>query len=510
MTATLTTLATFDVSNGDVPAGSLIADANGDLFGTTERGGGISGFGTVFELQPNGNGGYTDTTLAIFTGANWADPEGSLIADAAGDLFGTTESGGSSNDGTVFELKPNGNGGYTDTTLVNFDGANGANPVGSLIANAAGDVLDGTTSSGGAYDDGTVFEITLNNPIACFLAGSLVATPDGEVAVERLSAGDRVTTRNGEARRIVWIGTGKVLATRGRRSAATPVIVRKGALADNVPHTDLRVTKAHGLYFDGVLIPVEFLVNHRTILWDDHAQEVTIYHIELATHDIILANGTPAESYRDDGNRWLFHNANSGWDLPPNEPCVPVMTGGSVVDAVWRRLLDRAGPRRSLTLTDDADLHLVADGRPVEVHEQTGGIHVFRLPAVPSTLSIASRAASPAELGLARDPRRLGVAVRGIAISQGTLLRTIDASDERLDDGFHAFECGEGYRWTDGLASLPLSLFAGFTGPVEVVLGVGATARYVEYTDRRHVACTCAGKGKPPPTSSRASRRINR
>ena len=80
-----------------------------------------------------------------------------------------------------------------------------------------------------------------------------------------------------------------MLATRGRRSAATPVIVRKGALAHNVPHDDLRVTKAHALYIDDVLIPVEFLVNHHTILWDDRAQEVEIYHVELETHDVLLA-----------------------------------------------------------------------------------------------------------------------------------------------------------------------------------------------------------------------------
>ena len=60
----------------------------------------------------------------------------------------------------------------------------------------------------------------------------------------------------------------------GRRSAATPVVVRKGALADNVPYRDLRVTKGHSLFLDGVLIPVEFLVNHRSIQWDDRAREV--------------------------------------------------------------------------------------------------------------------------------------------------------------------------------------------------------------------------------------------
>ena len=69
-----------------------------------------------------------------------------------------------------------------------------------------------------------------------------------------------------------------MLATRGRRSAATPVIVRKGALGDNVPFRDLRLTKGHSLYLDGVLIPVEFLINHRSILWDDRAQEVAISH----------------------------------------------------------------------------------------------------------------------------------------------------------------------------------------------------------------------------------------
>ena len=81
-----------------------------------------------------------------------------------------------------------------------------------------------------------------------------------------------------------------------------------------MPHHDLRVTKAHALYVDGVLIPVEFLVNHRSILWDDRAQEVAIYHVELDTHDVLMANGAPAESYRDDGNRWLFQNANPGWE----------------------------------------------------------------------------------------------------------------------------------------------------------------------------------------------------
>ena len=122
------------------------------------------------------------------------------------------------------------------------------------------------------------------------------------------------------------------------------MIVRRHALGPNLPHHDLRITKGHSLYLDNVLLPVEFLVNHRSIQWDDRAQEVTVFHIELETHDVLLANGLPAESYRDDGNRWLFQNANAGWARPPLAPCAPILTGGPVLDAIWRRLLDRSGP----------------------------------------------------------------------------------------------------------------------------------------------------------------------
>jgi hypothetical protein len=137
----------------------------------------------------------------------------------------------------------------------------------------------------------------------CFCAGTLIGIQGGEVPVEHLAVGDTVQTWAGGTRRVTWIGVGKVLVTRGRRSAATPVIVRKGALADNVPARDLHVTKGHSLLIDDVLIPVEFLVNHRSILWDDRAQEVSLYYVELDRHVVLVADGAPAESYRDDGNR---------------------------------------------------------------------------------------------------------------------------------------------------------------------------------------------------------------
>ena len=272
----------------------------------------------------------------------------------------------------------------------------------------------------------------------------------------------------------------KVLATRGQRSAATPVIVRKGALGLNVPTQDLRVTKGHALYIDGVLIPVEELINQRSILWDDRAQEVAIYHIELETHDVLIANGAPAESYRDDGNRWLFQNANSGWDVPPQEPCAPLLTSGPVVDAIWRRLLERTGLCHALAVTRDPDLHLLVDGKRVDAIERHDDRYVFRLGAKPRAIRVRSRSAVPQELGVARDPRPLGVAVRRIVLAQARRQRVVDADAASLIDGYHAFEPDNGIRWTDGDAALPNDLISGINGPSMLILQLGGAAQYLD------------------------------
>ena len=466
--------------------GGVVKGSDGVALSTLElmsgaSAGSVTGFGTVAISGAYYSGYLGFGTIIVDGGANWSlggtvaagtaiqfTPGGaeSLTVVSPAQLFGTIAG---FTEGDTLALA-----GVTSTaaTPVVLDESNrlvvvGTDLVVQFDASAAGTMFAETTTGGQTV-------ITA----LCFLPDTLIQTPAGQVKVQHLAVGDRVTTAGGTARPITWIGTGQVLATRGRRGPATPVIVRKGALGPNLPTHDLRLTKGHSLYLDGVLIPVEFLVNHRSIVWDDLAQEVTLYHVELDAHDILLANGAQAESYRDDGNRWLFQNANSGWDQPPKPPCAPVLTGGPVVDAVWRRLLDRAGTRPGWVLTDDPDLCLVVDGVRVDATERSGKRWVFSLPEPPRQVRVASRAAAPQELGLARDPRVLGVAVSQVVTRQGVRTVVLDAGDARLAEGFHGYETELGLRWTDGDASLPSELFEGFDGAMELVLHVGGSARY--------------------------------
>jgi hypothetical protein len=167
----LTTLVKFNGANGMIPFAGLIADAHGDLFGTTLEGGAnvttnaSYGFGTVFEIAKTAHGyASAPTALVSFNGTNGSILDGSLITDAHGDLFGTTQFGGStwqgfepqSGYGTVFEIAKTAHGyASTPTTLVNFNGTDGARPTSSLIADAHGDLF-GTTQFGGSNDLGTI------------------------------------------------------------------------------------------------------------------------------------------------------------------------------------------------------------------------------------------------------------------------------------------------------------------------------------------------------------------
>jgi hypothetical protein len=447
-------------AGGVTNSGVIVLDAGtmtvGDLLGS-----GVVTIAASGTLEVTGSIASTET---IVFGGDRAYLHLDSPANAAGSVTGLGH-------GNAIDLKG------IDPASVSYAGGELSFTGGSFPLASTGEV-PGAVASADGTELGTL----------CFCEDTLMATPSGLVTVQDLTVGDLVMTLGGAVRPIVWIGIGRVLATQGQRSAATPVIVRKHALVPGVPFRDLRVTKGHSLLIDGVLIPVEFLVNHRSILWDDRAAEVTLYHIELETHDILIANGARAESYRDDGNRWLFQNANSGWNQPAKAPCAPVLTGGAVVDAVWRRLLDRAGPRPGVPLTLDPDLHLVIDGRRLDARSRRDGVYVFELAERPGLVRIVSRAAAPQELGLARDPRTLGVAVRRLALCHGVNLRLIEAEDNSLGQGFHGFEPDNLFRWTNGDAVVPAALFDRMQGLAELEVHVAAGAAYIAEGDAEAAA----------------------
>jgi uncharacterized repeat protein (TIGR03803 family) len=154
-------------ADGAGPGASLIFDAAGNLYGTTAGGGSrkcYGGCGTVFRLKPNSDGSWTEKVLYKFTGGPWAAPlDASLIFDAAGNLYGATPAGEYGGAGTVFKLTPNSDGSWTESVLYSFTGgADGWNPTAGLIFDAAGN-LYGTTTDGGAYHYGTVFELMPNS-----------------------------------------------------------------------------------------------------------------------------------------------------------------------------------------------------------------------------------------------------------------------------------------------------------------------------------------------------------
>ncbi|MGA8151737.1 MAG: choice-of-anchor tandem repeat GloVer-containing protein [Terriglobales bacterium] len=157
-------------NGGSVPLAGLIFDAAGNLYGTTVEGGNSSCVfgddspcGTVFELTAKSSGGWSTTKILhkFKGGKDGSEPRASLIFDAAGNLYGTTSLGGAYACGTVFELTPTAAGGWKEKVLHQFKRADkdGCGPLGSLIFDAFGN-LYGTTGAGGTHNFGTVFEIT--------------------------------------------------------------------------------------------------------------------------------------------------------------------------------------------------------------------------------------------------------------------------------------------------------------------------------------------------------------
>ncbi|MCQ8278964.1 Hint domain-containing protein [Acetobacteraceae bacterium KSS8] len=216
-------------------------------------------------------------------------------------------------------------------------------------------VLQAEFTGTGAFGAGYT-TLSLQPATPCFCPGTLIATPDGERAVESLRIGDRVTTADGGDQPILWIGRRAYdeQFVRGR-PALQPIRIRAGALGAGKPRRDLFVSPRHAMLVRDVLVPAELLVNDRSILRHKPSGGISYLHIELDNHELLLAEGAPTESFVDDDSRALFQNAAEYAALYPDREsrpprwCVPRVENGAALLSAQHFVDTIAGlmPRRS-------------------------------------------------------------------------------------------------------------------------------------------------------------------
>jgi uncharacterized repeat protein (TIGR03803 family) len=249
---TLTTLVSFNgTTTGGVPVAPLVQGSDGNFYGTTVQGGSNSD-GTVFKLASSG-GVWTLTTLVSFNGTNGASPYGGLVQGHDGYFYGTTKLGGSSGKGTVFAMTPAG----ALTTMASFTGTNGSYPVSTLIQARDG-VYYGTTSSGGTSGNGVAFQFSFSQAVApTFSPGAGTYTSAQNVTITSATSGASIAyTTDGstptESGGAVTHGT---LLTNGA-SVSVGASANLNAIAFKIGFTDSTVaTAAYVINFPKVATP---------------------------------------------------------------------------------------------------------------------------------------------------------------------------------------------------------------------------------------------------------------
>ena len=221
------------------------------------------------------------------------------------------------------------------------------------ITSISGVQLLGTYDVGGpsgllfAPDAGTGTLVTL----ACFAAGTHIATANGDVPVEHLSVGDKVCARFGGLVPVIWLGHRSVdCRHHPKPTQLWPVRVRAGAFGEGIPRSDLYLSPDHSVYVDGNLMPIRYLVNGVSIV-QQAVDTLTYWHVELPAHDVLLADGLPAESFLDTGtSKADFANGGPAVTLHPDfsslkweaSGCAPLIVSGPTLAAVRQRLEGRA------------------------------------------------------------------------------------------------------------------------------------------------------------------------
>jgi autotransporter passenger strand-loop-strand repeat protein len=299
-------------------------------------------------------GGFTDFTHVLSGGEQFVASGGSAVStfvDSGGTQY--LYSGAVISDTRVAE------GGTIDVSYYSFTGS------ASVSFNTATDVL--TLSQG----EGDVFTVQLQGGYAgeyfalrtdgmggtditvegtpCYCRGTLILTDQGEKPVETLTVGDKLVTSTGAARALRWIGRRSYagIFANGNKNVL-PVKFAAGALGDGLPRRDLFVSPLHAMFIEGMLVPAHLLVNGTSIVQVAQMEGVEYFHLELDTHDIILAEGAYSESFVDDGTRAMFHNAAERQPVPTPRPamyCAPRVEDGHALHHIRRRLAERNSQR---------------------------------------------------------------------------------------------------------------------------------------------------------------------
>lgn len=292
---------------------------------------GFSDEGVNFTLSTSGNAG---TTLLGHYPTILGDGELSASGYNAGVPIVLDVTGGDANtvngyfQGNGLQLEIGGSlvGGW-NVIFVNAGADGTPSPDLTVALTAPGQVVNLGTSTTEVYSEirfvptstgGLLAIDSLNATLLCFLEGTLIATPDGAKAVEALQAGDVVLTATGGTTTVQWLGEQPVATATTNPVKVNPIRIRAGALGDMIPARDLLVSPDHAIGIDGYLVNASALINGTSITREGQMPSAgfTYFHVETGTHELLLAEGCPAETYVDFIGRDGFVNGSERVDAP--------------------------------------------------------------------------------------------------------------------------------------------------------------------------------------------------
>lgn len=443
------------------------------------------------------NGNTQLISLLQGTTVNFTTGGGTLVLNAGGvviNLSGTTITGYDPAKDTIelkntqapisgYIIKDNG----LNSRTITLNGSDG-----KAVATYTVTIADGANVPAGIYNNSVNSQNIATNPLqityangntyigACFLAESMIRTPNGDVAVENVHIGDEIMVfdwRNNTdiVCPVIWVGKAHVNVRHGLPDdeAGWPVRILKDAIAKDVPYKDMLITAEHSLFFQDKFVPVRMLVNGCSIFYDRSIQSYDYFHIETENHSVIWADGMMTESYLDTGNRKTFTQEGSVVRLFPKgsektwheDAAATLCVERDFVEPLFTTLADRAAAKglasqaEVLEVTPHSDIHLVvAQGQIIRPARQMKDSVVFMLPADVTAVRIVTHTSSPSEtIGpFVDDRRQLGVLIGQVTLFDG---KTNHAVTTHLDqehllgwDVQESVPC----RWTNGDAILPL------------------------------------------------------